>query len=424
MLEPEKDNVLNDAERHQVNDALEAVLATEKFEAAPQMSAFLRYVVEQAADGNQSRIKAFTVAVDALGKSDSFDPQNDPVVRVLAGRLRAALAAYNEEHQDAPVIITMTPGSYVPSFIRQTATQQPCAEAASSQSISGEAALQLDSEKESPVGMMSDVAASESETSVSDTEEALSRNAPREFSTVTARNINDATRACSLVSASATASAAQEVSASPPPGLLPDPRVLSGWFKGRYNPFTVVPKATLSLALIAFAIVGVVSTGIVQNLRNTDNSPDILAAEPVVNTVIADPAIRPRPDTPAVFISAINQGNALENSLNMVVSSVLSESKQVQVFRILKTEKDVRFWPEDYILTLTALDLPAEKQVNMQLMEADTGRVIHSRAVSLKEHADDQLTQIELTQITDAAQEIVRDSGPLLEHYNSRQEVQ
>jgi hypothetical protein len=69
----------------QIIGALNAVLESDKFTAAPQMSAFLKYVVEQAASGNMTRIKAYTVAIDALGKPDSFDPQNDPVVRVLAG---------------------------------------------------------------------------------------------------------------------------------------------------------------------------------------------------------------------------------------------------------------------------------------------------------------------------------------------------
>ena len=103
-------------EREAIFKTLDVVLASSKFESSPQMSAFLRFVVEQTMQGNQNRIKAFTVAVDALGKADSFDAQNDPLVRVLAGRLRTALADYNEENRETLVKITMAPGSYVPSF--------------------------------------------------------------------------------------------------------------------------------------------------------------------------------------------------------------------------------------------------------------------------------------------------------------------
>ena len=56
--------------------------------------------------GNKSRIKAYTVAVDALGKPDTFDPQNDPVVRVLAGRLRSSLSGYYENHPNTNVVYT------------------------------------------------------------------------------------------------------------------------------------------------------------------------------------------------------------------------------------------------------------------------------------------------------------------------------
>lgn len=108
---------LNDAQRHQVLAALDDILNTDRFRAAPQMSAFLNYVVRQAAEGRHARIKAFTVAVEALGKSEDFDSQNDPVVRVLAGRLRASLAEYYRDHPATPVQIAMCKGSYVPSFV-------------------------------------------------------------------------------------------------------------------------------------------------------------------------------------------------------------------------------------------------------------------------------------------------------------------
>ena len=104
------------AEREAIARALDVVLASNRFESSPQMSAFIRFVVEQTLAGHQNRIKAFTVAVDALGKADSFDAQNDPLVRVLAGRLRTALADYHEENPDSSVQISMAPGSYVPSF--------------------------------------------------------------------------------------------------------------------------------------------------------------------------------------------------------------------------------------------------------------------------------------------------------------------
>lgn len=100
-----------------VTAALNGILTTDKFSASPQMSAFLKYVVEQTLMGNTRRIKAFTVGIEALGKPSSFDPQTDPSVRVLAKRLRSSLDAYYEQNSDTPIFIEMKPGSYIPKFI-------------------------------------------------------------------------------------------------------------------------------------------------------------------------------------------------------------------------------------------------------------------------------------------------------------------
>ncbi len=109
-----------------ITAALNAILGTDKFSASPQMSAFLKYVVEQTQLGNTRRIKAFTVGLEALGKPASFDPQTDPSVRVLAKRLRHSLDTYYLQHPDTTIIIDMKPGSYVPKFlIRALSDVQP-----------------------------------------------------------------------------------------------------------------------------------------------------------------------------------------------------------------------------------------------------------------------------------------------------------
>jgi hypothetical protein len=107
-----------------VTAALDAILNTDKFAASPQMSAFLRYVVEQTLIGNTRRIKAFTVGIEALGKPASFDPQTDPSVRVLAKRLRSSLDTYYLQNPDTPIFIEMKPGSYIPKFLLRSEMQQ------------------------------------------------------------------------------------------------------------------------------------------------------------------------------------------------------------------------------------------------------------------------------------------------------------
>ena len=100
-----------------IRAALDRVVASEHLSKSPQLANFLRFVVEETLAGKSDRIKAYTIAADALGRDASFDPQNDPIVRVEAGRLRRVLDHYymNGGCND-PVVIEMPRGRYVPVF--------------------------------------------------------------------------------------------------------------------------------------------------------------------------------------------------------------------------------------------------------------------------------------------------------------------
>lgn len=106
-----------------VRAGLARVLASDAFRAAPQLSAFLGFVVESALEGRGAELKGYTIAVEAFGRSADFDPQSDPIVRVEAGRLRRALAQYYAGEGAAdPVRISMPVGAYVPAFDLVVAT--------------------------------------------------------------------------------------------------------------------------------------------------------------------------------------------------------------------------------------------------------------------------------------------------------------
>jgi hypothetical protein len=77
-----------------VREALERVCASEGFRKAPQLAAFLRYVVERTLAGDAASLKGYSIATEALGRGPDFDPQSDPIVRVEAGRLRRTLEGY------------------------------------------------------------------------------------------------------------------------------------------------------------------------------------------------------------------------------------------------------------------------------------------------------------------------------------------
>jgi hypothetical protein len=114
MASFERDNVPPSSE---IRSALERVTESVLFRGAPQLTAFLRYVVETTLDGRPELIKAYTIAVEALGRSESFDPSRDAIVRVEAGRLRSALSRYYANGgTDDPVVIELPRGTYVPEF--------------------------------------------------------------------------------------------------------------------------------------------------------------------------------------------------------------------------------------------------------------------------------------------------------------------
>jgi tetratricopeptide (TPR) repeat protein len=107
-----------------IRDAVLVIQRSPAFIASRQLCSFLAYIVDKALAGEGDRIKAYSIATEALGRPDTFDPASDPIVRVEAGRLRRALAAYYEgEGAEAPIRIDIPRGSYVPRFDTHTAIE-------------------------------------------------------------------------------------------------------------------------------------------------------------------------------------------------------------------------------------------------------------------------------------------------------------
>src|SRR2546423_8245607 len=110
----------------EVRAALGHMAASEAFRGSPQLVAFLRYVVEATLRGKQDRIKGYTIAVEALGRPDNFNPQHDPIVRVEATRLRRALQRYYSNGGGTNAVqIDLPLGSYVPVFQRRDVSAPP-----------------------------------------------------------------------------------------------------------------------------------------------------------------------------------------------------------------------------------------------------------------------------------------------------------
>jgi hypothetical protein len=71
------------------------------FRDSPQLVRFLTFVIEVTLAGQADRIKGYTIAIEALGRSSDFDPESDAIVRVEAWRLRKrfSITARTAEHE-------------------------------------------------------------------------------------------------------------------------------------------------------------------------------------------------------------------------------------------------------------------------------------------------------------------------------------
>lgn len=119
LLTPRNDadnGVLNEAD---IRAALERLLEDKRLHMSERNRRFLRFVTEEKLAGRTERIKSYTVAVDVFGRAPTFDGLTDPIVRIEATRLRAALDAfYHGPGADEDIIIELPKGAYVPRFRR------------------------------------------------------------------------------------------------------------------------------------------------------------------------------------------------------------------------------------------------------------------------------------------------------------------
>jgi hypothetical protein len=103
-----------EAERAEVD----TVLSSGVFGRTNNHVRLLAFVCEKYFEGAVDEIKEYSIAVHALGRPESFDPQLDTIVRVTAHALRKRLEDYyTSVGADHSVHICLPPGHYVPKFI-------------------------------------------------------------------------------------------------------------------------------------------------------------------------------------------------------------------------------------------------------------------------------------------------------------------
>ena len=108
------------AQVEELRSELQLVLHSETFERSPSLSRLLSYLCEKTFAGESQQIKEYSIALDVFGRPQSFDQDEDSIVRVQANRLRKRLAEYYaDEGRSHKIQITIPVGQYVPDFIEQ-----------------------------------------------------------------------------------------------------------------------------------------------------------------------------------------------------------------------------------------------------------------------------------------------------------------
>lgn len=92
---------------------VDSILSNPSFSRAISQAQFLRQLCDQTLLGDRGSLSQYALAVDGMGKPDSFDPIFQSNVRVRASRLRASLERHYRLMQPcAGLCIFLRTGSY------------------------------------------------------------------------------------------------------------------------------------------------------------------------------------------------------------------------------------------------------------------------------------------------------------------------
>lgn len=126
MAKPASGPAGEPVEPDQVLAQVERIAASDGVAESERLVEFLRYVVTQALAGRGDRLTGRVIGQEVFGRGAGFDPQQDSIVRVEAGRLRRRLTVYyaGAGRRD-PIRIAIPKGHYAPTFERATALEEP-----------------------------------------------------------------------------------------------------------------------------------------------------------------------------------------------------------------------------------------------------------------------------------------------------------
>ncbi len=120
-------NDWSESDQKAIREQLVRILNSGPFHQAQRRQRFLEYIVNEALAGRGARLKGYNIAQAVFDRTETFDPNIDPIVRLEAGRLRDRLREYYEgDGQGDPIRISLPKGTYTPHIeFRRAPTLDP-----------------------------------------------------------------------------------------------------------------------------------------------------------------------------------------------------------------------------------------------------------------------------------------------------------
>lgn len=105
---------------------LQRILSSRQFAHAHILKRILQYVCERSIDPEAPAPKEHEIAIQAMGRPESFDPRTDPIVRVSMASIRDRLLAYFATEGSAePIRLTIPKGQYRAVFLETAPEPAP-----------------------------------------------------------------------------------------------------------------------------------------------------------------------------------------------------------------------------------------------------------------------------------------------------------
>jgi hypothetical protein len=93
------------------------LIHSKTFETSEVHRRLLQYLAEKSISGEAERLKEYTIGLEAFGKPSTYDPKQDSIVRLQAGRLRQKLAAYYQSEAAGDTVrVTLPKGAFKLNF--------------------------------------------------------------------------------------------------------------------------------------------------------------------------------------------------------------------------------------------------------------------------------------------------------------------